>query len=241
MNSARTWRYMPVQPVSPGSAPRFHAAPDHRREGEDQQDVGDGLEDVVEPLQQVADLAAEEAPTGAQQVPISVATSAAITPTKTEISVPLMALASTSRPRRSPPKGSVSALTVSSVWNWLGALVPLLVARRQRVDVGQVDVGALGHLDRAGGLGRRGPMKVGGALGTPTSSCQWLATRPAGGQRDQQQESSTTTSDARPTRSALKRRQAACQTPSDRKRRQRCQTPRCARSGRRGKSMAALI
>jgi hypothetical protein len=51
-------------------------------------------------------------------------------------------------------------------------------------------------------------------LGTPTSCCHWLATAPPAASSDQQQEGGTTTSETMPTRSALKRRQAACQTPS---------------------------
>ena len=49
-------------------------------------------------------------------VPIKVATTAASTPTKTEISVPLIALDSTSRPSRSPPNGKVSTRGVSWVF-----------------------------------------------------------------------------------------------------------------------------
>ena len=54
-------------------------------------------------------------------VPISVASTAANTPTNTEICVPLTALSSTSRPRRSPPRGRVSALTLSVVRYFLAA------------------------------------------------------------------------------------------------------------------------
>jgi len=47
---------------------------------------------------------------------MKVASSAAKTPTKIEICAPLTALASTSRPQRSPPKGSVSARPGEMVW-----------------------------------------------------------------------------------------------------------------------------
>ena len=45
----------------------------------------------------------------------NVATAAASTPTKTDTSLPLTALASTSRPMRSAPSGSVGALATSAV------------------------------------------------------------------------------------------------------------------------------
>jgi hypothetical protein len=64
--------------------------------------------------------------------------------------------------------------------------------------------------------GGAGPTNVGGALATPTSSCQFLATRPTDDAAISTKNASTTSSDAKPTRSARKRRQAACQTPSER-------------------------
>jgi hypothetical protein len=53
--------------------------------------------------------------TAPSKVPMTVALKAAARPTKTEISVPLMVLSSTSRPRRSAPKGRVAVFTVSTV------------------------------------------------------------------------------------------------------------------------------
>ena len=195
------------------------AAPEHRGEGEDQQDAGDRREDVVEPLEEVADLAAEEAAERRRaRCRSTVATSAAETPTKTEICVPLIALASTSRPKRSPPSGSVSRLAPlrwsCTAWRALG---PLLVARRQRVDVGDVDVGAVGPVDRRCLRPRRGAEEA--------SAARWrrrprpasrLATRPSAGRAIRSRKQATTTSDTMPTRSRAKRRQAACQTPSER-------------------------
>jgi hypothetical protein len=85
------------------------AAAHHRGKGEDQQDVGDGGEDVVDPLQRRSPtLPPKKPPKAPSSVPISVATDAASTPTKTEISVPLTALASTSRPSGRPLKGNVA-------------------------------------------------------------------------------------------------------------------------------------
>ena len=48
-------------------------------------------------------------------VPITVAITAPSRPTNTEVCVPRSVFASTSRPRRSPPKGSVSAFGTSVV------------------------------------------------------------------------------------------------------------------------------
>jgi hypothetical protein len=56
-------------------------------------------------------------PIAPSSVPIAVASSAADSPTRMEISAPLMAFASTSRPSRSAPKGRVSARGTSAVLN----------------------------------------------------------------------------------------------------------------------------
>ena len=210
---------MPVQPARPRiSTTRADAAPEHRREGEDQQDAGDRGEDVVEPLEEVADLAAEEAAEARRARCRSAwPRSAASTPTKTEICAPLTALASTSRPSRSPPNGSVSALDGLGGLELGGALGPFLVARRQRVDRRQVDVRALRAL-----RSRRWPRR--GARARRRSAARW-ARRPRAASRrppgrapaasDQQQEGQRR-SPARPCRRGrrVKRRQAACQTPS---------------------------
>jgi hypothetical protein len=57
-------------------------------------------------------------------------------------------------------------------------------------------------------------MKVGAAFGTPTSFCQFLATSPTPASAISSRKAITITADTRPTRSVLKRRQAACHTPS---------------------------
>jgi len=152
-------------------------------------------------------------------VPISVASTAANMPTKIEISAPLIALDSTSRPRRSPPKASVSAR---------GASVILILAARSSHSA---YLGASGSMsDRSTGLASlstmvasasvpctsaRGPMNVGGALGTPTSFCQPAATRPVAAASTSSRKASTITSDTMPTPSLRRRRQAARQTPGD--------------------------
>ena len=106
---------MPVQPVKARISttevtPRGKMA----AKGEEQQDGGDdGREDVVDPLQRVAELAAKESPGGAPgQVPTRCTTAAARPTTEPRR---LDDLASTSRPRRSPPKGRVGWRTASSV------------------------------------------------------------------------------------------------------------------------------
>jgi hypothetical protein len=54
-------------------------------------------------------------------VPIAVATRAAETPTRIDTCAPLIALARTSRPSRSAPKGSVSAFTLAVVLYFFAA------------------------------------------------------------------------------------------------------------------------
>src|ERR1700690_3567805 len=61
-----------------------------------------------------------------------------------------------------------------------------------------------------------GPMKVGGALGTPTSFCQPPATRPVAVSTIISTKTPTTPSETTPTLSCRRRRQAARQTPSER-------------------------
>jgi hypothetical protein len=152
-------------------------------------------------------------------VPIRVAATAANTPTKIEISAPLIALASTSRPSRSPPNGSVSAFGTSVIW--------IFAARSAH----SLYFGASGSMsDRSTGLAARaarasgsasasfgaGPMKVGGAFGTPTSLCQSPAMTPTADARISSRNATTIASDTMPTRSRRRRRQAARHTPSER-------------------------
>jgi hypothetical protein len=61
-----------------------------------------------------------------------------------------------------------------------------------------------------------GPMKVGGALGTPISCCHFEATAPTAASATSTMKAATIASDTMPTRSARKRRAAAAQTPSER-------------------------
>jgi len=51
--------------------------------------------------------------------------------------------------------------------------------------------------------GGAGPRMVGGAFGTPTSACQFLATSPKADSRISSTKASTTNIDTRPTRSLL--------------------------------------
>ncbi len=152
---------------------------------------------------------------------MSVASTAANRPTKIEISEPLIALASTSRPHLSPPKASVSARCGSADRDLGRALLPLLVAGRQRVDVGQVD--RLRVLDTASGeridaglASRFGPRNVGGASDTALLLCQSRATRPTDDSTIISTNTATTASETMPTRSLCRRRQAVAHTPRER-------------------------
>ena len=217
------------QPVDAGPAgeaedqhDRADAAPEHRREREDQQDARDRGEDVVDPLEEVADLAAEEAGERAEQRCRSASRGGPReTPTRIEICAPLIALASTSRPSRSPPKGSVVGLDALGGLVLLRRLVPFLVARRERVDGGDVDVRArsapatatLSVGARRADEGRR---RVRARRARPASRARPGRAPPAA---TSSRNSATTTSETMPTRSLRKRRAAARQTPSERRRR----------------------
>ena len=137
---------MPVQPVSDristtDALPNLPRA-DHRREREDQQDVRDGREDVVEPLEEVVDLAApvageraeHRADDGGEQRRAEADEDRdlrALDRLLQHVAAPLVAAeGQRSAPSRSPRSTSSRAL------------VPLLVARRERVDVGEVHGGA---------------------------------------------------------------------------------------------------
>ena len=177
------WRAAGVH-AGPAGQPRISttaadAAAQHRGKGKDQQDAGDRREHVVEPLQEVAGApAAEEAGQRPSTVPMDVATSAAIRPTKTETCC-LHRLASTSRPAGRRPAAGLAARAPPRL-ELCGALVPFFVARRQRVDGGQVGVRPLGHSPMVPGAAvRRAPTKLGGALGTPHLRCQSPASSPA--------------------------------------------------------------
>src|SRR5512147_1101120 len=149
-----------------------------------------------------------------------VASTAAKTPTKIEISAPLMTLATMSRPRRSAPNGSVSARGGSVIW--------ILAARSAH----SLYFGASGSMsERSTGFASlamtlaigsvpvawaRGPTKDGGASGTPTSFCQSPASNPTAAARIMTRNPATTASEAMPTLSLVSRRQAVTQTPAER-------------------------
>ena len=149
-----------------------------------------------------------------------VASTAANRPTKIEISAPLIALSSTSRPRRSAPNGSVSARGGSLTW--------IFAARSFHSSY----FGASGSMsDRSTGFTSPGtafasgsepacfafgPMKVGGASGTATSFCQSRATRPTDDSTIISTNTATTASDTMPTRSPFRRRHAVAHTPRER-------------------------
>ncbi len=65
-------------------------------------------------------------------------------------------------------------------------------------------------------FGAAGPTKVGGAFGTPVSTCQFLPTRPMAAAETRSRNSATMASETMPTRSLAKRLAAARQTLADR-------------------------
>mmetsp|Transcript_676 Transcript_676/g.1519 ORF Transcript_676/g.1519 Transcript_676/m.1519 type:complete len:290 (+) Transcript_676:746-1615(+) len=128
----------------------------HRGEREQQHDVGNGGEDVVDPLQQVANLAAEKARQraehGADQRGHERSEQAdgdrhlgALEHLGQHVATEPVA----AQRQGLGPRDLVGL-------EGLGALGPFGIARRQRVDVGEVDIGALGLHDDAGVLGRLG-------------------------------------------------------------------------------------
>ena len=212
---------MPVQPARPRiSTTRADAAPEHRREREDQQDARDRGEDVVDPLEEVADLAAEEAGEGAEHgadqrwppAPPS-------TPTKTEICGALDRLGEhvAAEPVAAEGQGLGARRLAGLVLLGRARPIPCSAARAGRPPRCRRSARSAPAIALDSPRPRPGPTKVGGAFGTPTSTCQSLATRPSRGEHDQQQEQRRR-SPARPCRRGRlrKRRQAACQTPSER-------------------------
>ena len=128
---------MPVQPARPRiSTTEPMPRPNTAAKAKISRMPGDRGEDVVDPLEQVADLAAEEAGerrrAGCRS---SSPASAAETPTRIEICAPLIALASTSRPSRSAPNGSVVGLdgSPSSGTSWPPRPIPCSAARAGRL------------------------------------------------------------------------------------------------------------
>src|SRR5688572_23080157 len=148
-------------------------------------------------------------------VPISVASTAASTPTKTEISVPLIALDNTSRPRRSPPKGSVSTRWISCVFICAARSAHSLYRGASGSMSLKSTLGPFGTSIVPRSSGGRGPSTVGGAFGTPTSACQWRATTPVAERTISSRNAATISSDTMPTRSLRKRRHAVRHTPSE--------------------------
>jgi hypothetical protein len=70
----------------------------------------------------------------------------------------------------------------------LGALVPFLVARRQRVDVREIDVGPLGRLDRAGALRRCGAQQRRRRIRHADLGLPFARHQPQRGQHDERDE-----------------------------------------------------
>ena len=149
---------------------------------------------------------------------MKVASTAAKTPTKIEICAPLMALASTSRPQRSPPNGSVSArggeLTCISAARFFHSSYFGASGSMSLMSTGG-PLGAARSIDCASRLGAS-PRKVGLAYGTPFSSCQPPATMPAVDSRISTMNAATTPRQRMPIRSAFSRVHAAAQTPCER-------------------------
>ena len=154
-------------------------------------------------------------------VPMMVASNAATRPTKIDISAPLTAFCSTSRPHLSPPNGSVSARWRFGHLDLGGALFPFLVARRQRIDVGEVHVRApwqripwcqpwspRGSPHQRGKPGSRRKRRL-------PSTSPWRSGPGIGAEHHQEEEATTTTSETMPTLSRLSRRHASVHRPGD--------------------------
>ncbi len=149
---------------------------------------------------------------------MQVASTAANTPTKIEICAPLIALARTSRPQRSAPKGSVAArggeLTSISAARFFHSSYFGASGSMSLMSTGG-PLGAARSTDCASTFGRS-PRNEGLAYGTPFSSCHPPATSPAVDARISAMNAATVARQTMPTRSCFSRVHAAAQTPCER-------------------------